>query len=221
MLTANVYSTEALTANCQEAIEYGLHYIAEYVGGITLRENLQIKLPTTDGLVDHIRTGYDGLDIFTDLHIFAAPLQGDKLGVAWIGRGVAWLNLAQDTYSATTHLTIAHEVSHALGFVRDKSGHNLSGNTAHCSCLDCIMYPIKYIDHDTHITQNTSVLRRIREGKTRVVTTQSTAQQAFCGDCMSDMHDFSSKHIAEMRYQRLVDKSILPKHLIRKAAIAD
>ncbi len=221
MLSAAIYSAEALDSNHYDAINYGLQMIGQHVGGIALSKTYRVKLPTdAEGQVDHARVGYDSLDIFTDLHIFAAPMQTEDLGIAWRGTGIAWLNLRRDPKAKRIHTTSSHEVGHALGFVKDSSVQHIKGDSAHCSCNSCIMHPIMSVYTQNHVTERKSTFDRFRNGRYRVVDTEAAYQQNFCGDCITDMRKYSAEHISAMRHRRLLTKSILSKQDIRLATIS-
>lgn len=185
------------------SVEYGLGLVAEYAGDISLKGVHKITVPTdAAGQVERERVGYEKLDMYTDLHIFAAATQDTSLGVAYRRTGVAWVNLNDRRNRATLHTTTAHEVGHALGFVRQESPQAIVGNRIHCSCAECIMHPVQEVVRRTHTTAEarSGIFGRLR---TKEVTQLVMRQQVFCGDCASDMAYYTAGNLAAMRFDRL------------------
>ncbi len=203
MITARVYSPTEADPAILASIQYGLDMVAEHTGAISLTGVHKIAVPTdASGYVDVSRVGYGKLDIYTDLHIFAAPTTDSSLGVAYRNRGVAWVNLNGNASRATLHSTTAHEVGHALGFVRQDSPQAIVGNRVHCSCAECIMHPVQEVAR--HIHESAELRRGLFSGRrTREVTQLVMRQQVFCGDCSKDMRQLTGGNLASMRFERL------------------
>ena len=204
MITANVYSTEALQPEVARAINHGLDLVGEHTGPITVNKVLEVNLVNDGGIVRAKNVGYDNLDPYTDLHIFVAAYSGKSRGVSYVGTGVSWLNLVEDT-GVYGHSTVAHEVAHSLGFVSPGAPQSLGRTGAHCVDLECIMAP--------SMERVQSVRRGIGIGAfrpfTRRVDTSGYNQQAFCGDCVVDMGTNTEANLRALRHRRVQSGRII------------
>lgn len=147
MITARLYSQETLLPRHRETIGYGLNLIGKYVGGISILNSHLVKLPTCrEGRLRIEEVKYKRLDVNTELHVIATPLhQPDRdreiLGLAYPGSGVAFISPTV-LGSIDGMTTVAHEASHALGFVTPSSTQSIVGDPTHCRDISCIMSPI-------------------------------------------------------------------------------
>lgn len=207
MLSANIYSVELLESRSMEAISFGLGLVGEHVGGIAVNKSLIVRLPQADGVVRAKNVGYEKLDPFIDLHIFAAPYNESSLGFSYIKTGVSWINLDTESEKGS-HLTTAHEVAHSLGFVTPESPQSAPGDKFHCSCEECIMGSALTSIH-VYDLQETKSWFGLRKKTMEVMTEVIQKQQSFCGDCVVDMRTNATKNIEDIRHRRVITKKVI------------
>lgn len=156
-----------------------------------MRKVARLKLPLKSGFVVPKNVGLRNLDIGTHLHVIAAPLaDSDKLGIAWRGSGISWVNTteASQSYAATT----AHEVAHSLGFLLQDAPWKDHESPGHCSNARCVMYA-------------TEVLRpQLLKG----VPHFGGGADDFCTPCKADVRDLGEDHANKILYRRTIQGGV-------------
>ncbi|HTB48732.1 MAG TPA: hypothetical protein VK712_01470, partial [Verrucomicrobiae bacterium] len=193
----------------QVAIEGGLDLVADYIGQEIISTMCRARLTTQEnGKVAPGRIGYAALDKMVELHLIAVPLDRGKeelLGVAHLGRGVAYVDTSGEVAPPVTRSVAAHEVAHALGFVSDKAEHVDRSSFAHCPDEDCIMHKNLFICTDTSHFGSSLAKFSALMSQSRLESAPQTvfSQIDFCKPCQTDMRQLGEAHIGALRTRRL------------------
>lgn len=195
MIRANVYFVEPLTPELKTGLYDGLSIIGQHVGGVSVRRVSRLSVPLNNGRVEVSKVGLRKLEIGTHLHVIAAPLTTDRLGIAAMGSGVSWLNIAEveQSYAQTT----AHEVAHSLGFMLKDAPRRDFESPAHCVDENCIM-------HEAETEPNRQTPLQLG----RDVITKNVGD--FCLSCSADIRSFGEDHAHKILYGRTVAGGVSP-----------
>lgn len=215
MLKANIYSIEPLREPTREAVHDGISMVAAYMGENLLAKECRVKLPLNgQGHVNPDRVGLSKLDALTELHVMAVPLDAGKdeiLGVAYMGSGVAFVDIKSRKSPHTIRSVTAHEVSHAFGHVMGSSKQADPSSKGHCTCEECIMRPS--IVHGTMLAEPRKPEGRFRKLKSvfpekTEMEDRPTKQHDFCIDCKHDIRMHGPDLANKLRVNRLLSKKV-------------
>lgn len=216
MLSANVYSVEALPPAREKAIYDGLDLVGQYVGTIVSPRTLRVRLPKTSaGRVNPERVSYGKLPKEVDLHVFAVPMEATRsarLGLGYSLTGVSYVDSTQE--EKVTRITAAHEAAHSLGFVLNHSAQLDPQSTAHCCDGGCIMHKsLTNVDAQIFPLPGNRLGNTAALGQTQSATREmfGLPQDDFCKPCQNDMNDFGDRNLAALRVSRLLTGMIIPR----------
>jgi hypothetical protein len=166
----------------EAAVSDGLDIVGQYAGRVRVVGHSRVKLPTDAyGFVNPNIVGYKPFDKATDLHVFVAriSLGQNVAGLGYRNSGVAWADSRTNT--SKIPLVIAHEVSHALGFVLPGAPQAIRGDMGHCATKSCIMTP---------------------KIETNAYGFGDKVPTDFCLPCKADMRDVTEENVSEIHQLR-------------------
>ena len=220
MIRANIYNLEPLDKKTRESVNTGIEMVAAFMGHTVVSQECRLRISTDVlGRVDPRRVGFGKMDRLVELHLLAVPLSPilhkDLVGLAGAGRGWAFVDVAPPTTNqqASIRSTTAHEVAHALGYVRPGAHQEDPADYGHCSDPDCILHKniIGVPAGDRRHPGERFLIRAKRTAKAVMgdlgLAPQSTRvgyQYDFCLPCKVDFREHGDEHLSSIRANRVI-----------------
>jgi hypothetical protein len=220
MFRANIYNLEPFDKPTRESINTGIEMVAAYMGHAVVAKECRLKMSTDPlGRVNPMRVGFGKMDTLTELHLLAVPLSLDfsherTVGLAGVGRGFAFVDTEPELHNTESGLrTItAHEVAHALGFLRQDSHHAMPSDGAHCGDADCILHShvsARFLLDQKHPGETrTTSFKRVARHMLNLATTKPVVgyQYDFCLPCKVDIREHGDSNLNQLRVNRAILK---------------
>ncbi len=213
MFRANVYGLEPLSGHTKEEVHTGIEMVAAHIGDIVVTRQCRLKVSTDFlGHVKPEKIGTKKLDKMVELHVMAVPLsleQAERIGMANVGKGIAFVDTSplRSKSKGNITATTAHEVAHAIGFVRENSSQVDPHSETHCFDPKCIMHKLLIEERIDDFPEHNLFKRGIKAVVSSMlapVEPRWGAQFDFCTDCKSDMHQHGQRQLNELRSHRLI-----------------